>query len=123
MDEEETQARELELFSMVVRAPLQILDLDIPDPDFHLAKQTGDGRQEDYILCVILRNFSGTQLKLSNIYFGVEMHHEEFNFDWGCMDSLRYFKLNLPINLTSEIIEVITRKLSQMSSLKKIKFD
>lgn len=60
MDEEDQQAKELELFSMVVRAPLQILDLDIPDPSFHLGKHTGNGREEDFILCVILKNFTGT---------------------------------------------------------------
>lgn len=51
------------------------------------------------------------------------MHHEVLDFNWECMDSLRYFKLYLPKNLTTEIIEVITRKLSEMPSLKKLKYD
>ena len=123
MDEEEQQAKELELFSTIVRAPLQILDLNIPDPIFYHPKSTGNGREEDYILSVILKNFSGTQLKLSNLLLYANMRENELDFDWECKETLRYFKLYLPHGLQTEIIEVISRKLSEMPSLVKVKFD
>lgn len=38
MDEEALQAAELTLFSLIVKAPLQILDLTVIDPTFFLKK-------------------------------------------------------------------------------------
>lgn len=54
------QAAELKLFSIIVRAPLQILDLKIPDPVFFFSKKTGIDQQKDFILLTILRNFEGS---------------------------------------------------------------
>lgn len=121
IDENEQQATELELFSFIVRAPLQILDLDIPDPALFSLKSSAEG--QDYVLSVILRNFSGTQLKLSNVIIETGTPVGEFDFDWACMGTLRYFKLFMPKNISTHMMEVVARKLSQMPNLKKVKFD
>ena len=93
INEEMQEAQELVLFETIVKAPLQILDLRIPDPAFFFAKHTGEEQgQKDFILLSILRNFQGTQLKLSNVVFDSDLSANDLDFEWACHTTLRYFK-------------------------------
>ena len=124
LDEEAQQASELQLFSTIVQAPLQILDLAINDPLFYFAKSTGEQEgQRDFILLNILRNFKGTQLKLTIPLFDPEMEPERLDFDWACQSTLRYFKLQNPVSLKTKVISILAKRLALMPELNKVKLD
>ena len=99
------------------------MDLNIPDPVFFFPKKMGDKDEKDYIILVILRNFAGKQMKLSNLVLDDELYPEMLDFEWACNETLLYFKLKTPIGLSLEHAGVISKRISQMPNLLKVKFD
>ena len=110
---------DLNLFASLLTRNLQILKLDCTN-----AHLFGTETHKDNVLRVVFKHFCGYKLKLSKCHFGNLDQGALEAQEWGCMQSLRCFKLqDVKSGFTSAIAGIIIDKLVQMPNLERVKLN
>ena len=90
--------------------------------DYFLASKEVESEQTDWYLRIILANFAGIELKMTNVGDISHMPAEVLDFDWACTTTLKYFRLGSCSAVNGKTMRVIASRLAVMPDLTKVKF-
>ena len=85
--------------------------------DYFLASKEVESKQTDWYLRIILANFAGIELKLTNIGDISHMPAEILDFEWACTTKLEFFRMGGCCAVNGRTMRVIASRLAVMPDL------